>query len=840
MARIAVITPKPTKSDMSRQFGFSVDQFSLTSQNVKKVLVRDVDIEIDVHDYDWVILIGTEPLKYFTKETSITNQTGTRVDAKPKKDWSDYEGFLASINPAAMHFKPEIKPIFEHTVNKITSHIDGTFQPPAECDYLIIERSSTQLNMHLKGVLTSIKNGETKDVALDTETGALYERKGELLGFSMSFLERQGMYCHADAIDDETCWLLQQIVDSDVRIVLHNMKFDIHWFKHHMNLSFDKCFAEKRAHDSMIQHYVLDERRGHGLKPLAIKHTDMGNYDKELDEYRDAYCKANKIKKGDFTYDLFPFETLSQYAVRDTDATIRLHLKFLPIIERNARLSELYYELMMPATQFLARMEDRGVPVSVKRLKVAQKILTDKIFEAEQELYAHPAAIEYEETYGEKFNPQSPIQMRVLLFDIAGYTPTGKLTGTGEISCDAEVLTQLAEFGELPKTLLKIRRNTKLMSSFITKMLDHVDEDGCVRTGFNLATVTSGRLSSSGTINLQQLPSRTSIVKGCIMARPGYKMVAWDMVTAEVYIAAVLSGDEGLQQIFIDSANDPANSADLHSQMAHMIFRLDGRAIDVKKNHAMWRQASKCITFAILYGSGVASMTASINEAMLEDHIETGSPYNPVTEADVKGYVETYFNRFPRLKQWIDESHEQIRQHGFIYGHFGRKRRLHNVRSDDRGLVAGEVRSGFNAIIQGASSDLLLAGVIDLDNFLQTSDIDANIVALVHDSIVAEVKIEDVEAYEQLLIKFVQNDRINGLGDNLQMVDCPMGVENDSEDGGSVDYSCGKLRKEFPEIAIVDDPEFLQQCITMFENEEFPKGYEAVKDIGEILQAECA
>ncbi|CAL9971822.1 DNA polymerase [Vibrio phage D260] len=840
MAKIAVITPKATKMDMSRSFGFPVDQYALTSQNVKRVLVRDVDIEIDVHDYDWVILVGAEPLKYFSKETSVTDQTGSRVTAKPKKDWSDYEGFLASINPAAMHFKPEIKPVFEFTVERLTSHIDGTYQPPSACAYNIIADSTTALNMYLKGVLTAIKNGETDCVALDTETGALYARKGELLGFSCTYLDREGMYCSADIIDDETCWLLQQICDSDAEIVLHNMKFDIHWFKHHMNLSFDKAFAENRAHDSMIQHYVLDERRGHGLKPLAIKHTDMGNYDAELDEWKKAYCKSHKIKQADFTYDLFPFEMLSEYAVRDTDATRRLHKKFIPLIRRNARLLELYEKLLMPATRFLARMEDRGVPVSVPRLKVAQKILHDKIFEAEQELYQIPSVIAFEEGEGVKFNPQSPIQMRKLLFDYDDYTPTGKLTDTGEISCDAEVLTKLSEFGDLPKALLKIRRNSKLLSSFITKMLDHVDDDGCVRTGFNLATVTSGRLSSSGTINLQQLPSRTAIIKGCITARPGYKIVAWDMVTAEVYIAAVLSGDEGLQQIFIDSANDPANSADLHSQMAHMIFRLPGKATEVKKNHAMWRQASKCITFAILYGSGVASMTDSINEAMLEDHIETGSPYNPVTQEDVKGYVETYFNRFPRLKKWIDESHEQIRQHGFIYGHFGRKRRLHNVRSDDRGLVAGEVRSGFNAIIQGASSDLLLAGVIDLDNYIEESGLDASIIALVHDSIVAEVKIEQVAEYEQLLINFVQADRINGLGENLQMPGCPMGVENDSEDGGSVDYSCGKLQKEFPEIAIMDDPVFLAKCMKMFQDNEFPKGYERVAEIGTYLQDEYA
>ena len=108
--KIAVITPKPSKANFSKMFGRTVDVHSLTSQNVKRVLVKHVDIEIDLDSYDWVILIGSEPLKYFSKSTAITDATGTRVEAKPGKAWSHYEGFLASINPAEMHFKPEIKP----------------------------------------------------------------------------------------------------------------------------------------------------------------------------------------------------------------------------------------------------------------------------------------------------------------------------------------------------------------------------------------------------------------------------------------------------------------------------------------------------------------------------------------------------------------------------------------------------------------------------------------------------------------------------------------------------------------------------------------------------------
>ena len=843
MSKVAVITPKPSKTNFSQLFGRQVDSFSLTSQNVKRVLVKHVDIDIDVFDYDWVILIGSEPLKYFSSSTAVTDLTGMRVEAKPKKDWSEYEGFLASINPAAMHFKPEIKPVFDKTVLDIDSHIEGTYKPPSACDYTVFSDvyseppkdiklgTSTEFKMYLRSIIKA----NYPVIALDSETTALYARRGEVLGISISHDERQGVYVDADMFDDEICELIQQIIDSDAHIVYHNAKFDLHWFSLHYGLDFEKAFKENRLHDSMVLHYVLDERRGHGLKALCIKYTDMGNYDKALDDFKKEYCKANKIKQADFTYDLIPFWTLAEYAAKDTDGTIRLFNKFYPLVMNNPRLTELYQGLLMPGTRFLTRMEDRGVPVSKKRLKAAQRLLHEAIFEAEEELYNDPHVAEFERLEGKKFNPQSPVQMRVLLFDIAGYSPTGKLTDTGQDSCDAEVLTQLAEFGELPKTLLKIRKNTKLLTSFINKMLDNMDSDGKVRTGFGITTTTSGRLSSSGTINLQQLPRDNPIVKGCIVAPPGYKIVAKDLTTAEVYYAAVLSADRNLQQVFINMTNEPDKYADFHSTIAHMVFNLPCEPNEVKTKFPAMRQASKAITFGILYGSGPAKVMESVNEALLEQHIEMGTPYNPCSVADAKGYIETYFGRFPQLKRWIDESHEQIKQYGYIYSFYGRKRRLHNVASDDRAVVGGEIRSGFNAIIQSASSDSLVMGCIEADNEIQERGMDAEIVALVHDSIVAVVREDLVDEYSELLDRNIQRDRFNGLGDFLGIKGTPVGIESDSEAGGSRDYGCGKLKKMWPELAVIEDPEFQAKVDEMFCNDEFPKGYENVAARRDII-----
>ena len=163
--------------------------------------------------------------------------------------------------------------------------------------------------------------------------------------------------------------------------------------------------------------------------------------------------------------------------------------------------------------------------------------------------------------------------------------------------------------------------------------------------------------------------------------------------------------------------------------------------------------------------------------------------------------------KFPKLKIWVDSCHEQIKQVGFIYSFFGRKRRLRNFRSTDRGVIGEEVRSGFNAIIQSASSDSLLLGVIDADNEILEKGLDIQIFGLVHDSIIALVREDLVDEYNEIIDRNIQKSRGNWDPANgyLSIPGAPIGIDSDSEEGGSRDYGCGKLAKMFPFLACVDD-----------------------------------
>lgn len=778
--KICVVQKCPSTSNYVKLLGLDIGEvFNLSSQKVPRLLKRDIDISgFNPSDWDWVILVGSEAVKEYSKCTAVSDHTGRIVEGKKGET-----NLIACISPATLSFKPELAPVFEATKTNIQKIVQGKVAGTVKADIRPITDYTTALE-YVKWL-----RANATIFSLDSETSDLEARNGEVLGISISHSVHQGVYIHIDCIVDELSYLIQCCIE-EIPVVLHNAKFDMKWFKYHFGWDFDKA---KQVHDTMIQHYLLDERQGtHGLKSLTLKYGTLGDYDKGLEEFKDSYIKSHGIKKEDFSYDLIPWDIIWPYAALDTAATLELHFKFLPLIENNPRLRACYYELMIPALMFLTRMEYRGIPVSVPRLTAARKYLEEHLTEAKQKLYNHPDVKRFSEENNKLFNPNSPLQIRSLLFDYVGLDPTGKLTGTGAISTDAEVLQELANLHEVPKYILEARKFGKLISTYVDKLIPVVAKDSKVRTGFNLTSTTSGRLSSSGAFNVQQLPRDNPIIKGCVKARPGYKIVACDLTTAEVYYAAVLSKDKNMQQVFINMKDEPEKYPDFHSNIAHMVFHLQCEPAEVKKLHPALRQGAKAITFGILYGSGPAKVAESVNEALMEQGL------NPTcTIEEAKGYISTYFGRFPRLKRWIDECHNEIKTNGFIYNHFGRKRRLHNIRSTDRGVVAGEIRSGFNAIIQSVSSDHLLMGALEADLEIIQKDLDANIFALVHDSVVAEVREDQVEEYLEILYRCIQKDR------GCSIPGYPIGVDQDTEEGGSVDYSGKKLAKEYPELAAI-------------------------------------
>ena len=755
MPRVAIIDKAPSRTDYKKYFDFDFEVFHMSSIPITKLLKKDVDLVIDTNEYDFVICVGAEATKEYAKVTSITSFVGNLVKDK----------FIPLTNPAMLVFKPEAKPDFERAVGKIKGYVNGTLTNQAAVgDFAGISTVQAAKEYLLKVLNNTEGYGF---VAVDSETTALYPRDGYVLGVSISYKPYEGRYILTDCLDEECIELLQAIVDKFI-VVFHNMKFDVKFIEYHLGIKFNRTVG--RIHDTMVEHYCLDENDQHGLKHLALKYTDYGDYDAELDTFKKQYCKLHGIKEEDFTYDLIPFDIMWMYAAKDTAVTFAMHLKFYPVLEKNAKIKWVYDNILVPGTLFLLDMEEVGIPIDAKRMKAADLYLEDVINEAKQALYDFDAIKLFEKDTETIFNPNSVMQLRKVLFDYIGLQPTGKLTATGAISTDAEVLEELADQHPLPKHLLLLRGKGKMRNTYITKILPELDRDGRIRTNFNLIFTTSGRLSSSGKFNAQQIVRDDPIIKGCIVAPEGYKIVSQDLATAEVYYAAVLSGDKNLQDVF-------KSGGDLHSTIAKMVFNLPCAVDDVKKSYSALRQAAKAITFGILYGSGPAKVAESVTKA-------TGEYYSL---EDARDNIKDYFTKFSKLKRWLESRKEFIEANGFTYSFFGRKRRLPNVFSSDKGIAAHDVRSGINSEIQSLASDVNLLGAMDTAIAVKAAKLDAKIFMLVHDSIVAIVKDEHVEEYCKILKQCTQKDR------GCSIPGFPVGV--DQEIGQ--DYSFGKFDKVY-------------------------------------------
>lgn len=752
MASVALIETKPSKTNFQEAFenAFEFDRFQLCSDaTIKRVLKKNVDIEFNPDDYEWVILVGADAVKYYTKSASVTEHTGKIVDEK----------FLPIINPAMLAFKPEIERVWQSSKKSVIDFVTGRAKPTTySSENLRGIQDTEEALAYIQAAIDSPNDW----VALDSETSSLYPRQGYVLGISMSYKKDQGVYISSDCMTDEVITKCQELWNKKV-VVFHNAKFDIGFFAFHFNWLFP------RYEDTMLLHYCIDENPGtHSLKQLALKYTIYGDYEQPLQEFIEQYRKEHKVLKDDFSYEVIPFDIMVPYACIDAIVTFLMYLKLKPAVQKNKKLLWEYENLLLPGSTMLTEVQDNGVPFDPDRLNKASIMMQTDIDAAVAKLYEHSIIERFEVAQEKPFNPNSTVQLRTLLFDFLKLEPTGKKTGTDKDSTDAEVLEELGQLHEIPRLILDIRKKSKIKNTYLDKIIPQLDRDSRLRTGFNLHSTTSGRLSSSGKLNMQQLPRDNPAVKGCIKARQGWKIVSMDLTTAEVYVAAVLAKDQALMDVF-------RQGGDFHSNIAHRVFRLPCAVEDVKRLYPLQRQAAKAVTFGIMYGAGPSKIAWQISK-------DSGVPFSA---QEAQKVIKDYFKMFKGLDRWLKENHDFIAVNGFVYSHFGRKRRLPNVNSSDKGIIGHTIRSGLNFLVQSTASDINLLAAIDMQNFIKTQGLKARIFALVHDSILAEVPEEEVDIYNAALKGFVQMDR------GIIIPGHPIGCDFEIGD----DYSFGKYGK---------------------------------------------
>jgi DNA polymerase I-like protein with 3'-5' exonuclease and polymerase domains len=691
-----------------------------------KILKKDVDLEMTVLDtYPYIVPVGAEALKHVCGMTGITKYNGTIVKDK----------YIPLMHPNIISVKPQSRDDIVKALSTISQIVDG--------NYSVVVNDKTHLyidNEESYNQYMSSSFIDAKEVVCDIETTGLSFMDNDIIGVAFSTKPHEGVFISIDIIlkhKEEIKNLLKT-----KKVIFHNGKFDQQFLNYQLGWEFPDF------EDTMLLHYCLEEAVGtHGLKPLAMKYTDLGDYERELDEYKKAFCRKSKLKLEDFNYGMLPLDILAPYACKDADASFQLYLKFKPLVDKNPKFKSLYETILLPASKSLMVLERNGGPIDVafaQTLVDNYKVEIDKTL---KEIYQDEAVARFERIYEKTFNPNSTMQLRELFFTILRLEPVKK-TDSGAWSTDKEVLEELDH--PLSNLILDLRKKKKIQDTYLEGIISGLSSDKRLRSGFNIHGTTSGRLSSSGVINYQNIPRDNKDIKKMFKAREGYKIVQGDLKTAEVYYAAVLSNDEFLQKAFVEKL-------DFHSYIAKQIFNLPCKVEEVKKLYPDNRQWAKAITFGIMYQAGPGKIAETAN----------------VTYQEAKMFINKYFREASNLKIWIDHANDFIASNAYIYSFFGRKRRLPESKSPNRGVAGHAIRSGVNFLVQSVASDINLLGLVDAMKWIEDNNYQREIIpfTVVHDSIVAEVREDLVDTWAQNMRKSIQIDR------GISIPNCPIDVD---------------------------------------------------------------
>jgi DNA polymerase-1 len=459
-------------------------------------------------------------------------------------------------------------------------------------------------------------------------------------------------------------------------------------------------------YDSMLESYVLNSTATrHDLDSVARLYLGV-----ETIRYEDVAGKGAK----QIPFEQVPVERAAEYSAEDSDVSLRLHRVLWPQIERLPKVRRLYEEVEQPLVPVLLDMEHLGVLIDTAMLRKQGHEISKSLLALEQSVHS---------IAGTAFNLDSPKQLQEILFGKLGL-PVKRKTATGQPSTAEDVLEELAGEFELPRLILEYRGLAKLKSTYTDKLPGQVDpRTGRVHTSYHQAVAATGRLSSTDP-NLQNIPVRTPEgrrIRQAFVAPPGHVLMAADYSQIELRIMAHLSGDESLLKAF-------AEDRDIHQATAAEVFGLDPAAVTADQ-----RRAAKAINFGLIYGMSAFGLARQLG-------IERGA---------AQQYVDLYFERYPGVKRYMDDTRAMAREQGFVETVSGRRLYLPDIRSRNAQLRQYAERSAINAPMQGTAADIIKRAMIEVHAWLGRGDTGARLVMQVHDELVLEVADDALEPVER-------------------------------------------------------------------------------------------
>ncbi len=553
-------------------------------------------------------------------------------------------------------------------------------------------------------------------VAVDTETNSLDPMQAALCGFSLALEPNQACYVplshrqggdgggglfHGEIAPD-------QMTEKAALAAMKPLLEDAGVLKIGQNLKFDwQIFAVrgveiKSYDDTMLMSYVVDAGRSdHGLDPLARRYFDHQTID---------FNEVTKAGKTQVTFDCVEINKATEYAAEDADVTLRLWQVLKPRLAAEHVLN--VYELLeRPLLRVLADMERRGISID-------RQVLSRLSGEFAQEAAGLEAEIN--KLAGEPVNVGSPKQIGDILFGKLGLSG-GTKTKTGQWATGARLLEELAEQGhKLPQKILDWRQVSKLKSTYTDALPGFVNPTTHrVHTSYALASTTTGRLSSSEP-NLQNIPVRTEDgrkIRRAFIADAGHKLVSADYSQIELRLLAEIAGIEQLRKAFRDGL-------DIHAMTASEMF-----GVPVKDMPAEVRRRAKAINFGIIYGISAFGLANQLG----------------IEREEAGAYIRKYFERFPGIRDYIEETKAFAKRHGYVETLFGRKCHYPDIGASNASIRAFNERAAVNARLQGTAADIIRRAMIRMDATLAKNKLTAQMLLQVHDELVFEVPDAEVE-----------------------------------------------------------------------------------------------
>ena len=540
----------------------------------------------------------------------------------------------------------------------------------------------------------------------------------------MSYKNNSSFYCplsHNSADDinlpfDDTLDILRELLeDKSLTVIGQNLKYDINVLKKY------SVIFKNRIEDTMLMSYVISSSGKHDMDTLSSKFLDHKpiSYESVAGKGKDQISFADvEISKA------------VEYACEDADLTFLLYQKLSTLLKKDKKLLKIYTEIEIKLMLIIADMEYIGVSLNNKELSKQSQNLAKRIDKIEKNIY---------KISGREFNISSPKQIQEIFYDELKL-PILKKTPKGQPSTNEDVMSQLAEDHELPNLVLSYRNLLKLKNTYTDKLGDQVsDISNRLHTSYNQTITITGRLSSSSP-NLQNIPIRTDDgkkIRSAFIPREGYKLFSADYSQIELRIMAHLAKDPAMIESFL-------TGEDIHSSTARKVFNIKDEPSSDQ------RRAAKAINFGLIYGISAYGLAKQLK----------------IDNVEAKGIIDTYFAKYKRVKEFMEELKELASKQEYVETMHGRKVFLPNISHSNFQVRSAAERTAINAPIQGTAADIIKIAMINIKEWLIRENIhNVFMIMQVHDELVFEIEDSDIHRY---------GDKISDLMGSAEKLSVPL------------------------------------------------------------------